>query len=71
MESWKIANYLKRCILDCSIYVEDKESFAVIYDKVIHSDMALKLRVKELKKLYLKFLMLNNLLYEGKNKVVH
>jgi hypothetical protein len=71
MESGKVVNYLKECIMDCSIYTEDEESFAAIYDEIIHSNMALKLKVKELKKLYLTYLTLNNLLYENRNKVVH
>lgn len=61
-ERESIVNYLKSCIADVIILclAENEETFDAIYDGIIHSELAKKLHVQDLRELHLTYLMLAN-----------
>jgi hypothetical protein len=61
-ERESIVNYLKSCISDAVIMslAENDETFDAIYDSIIHSELAKKLHVQDLRELHLTYLMLAN-----------
>jgi hypothetical protein len=61
-EKQSIINYLKYCITDAMILAstQDKQAFDAIYDQIIHSELAKKLHIRDLKELHLIYLMLVN-----------
>jgi hypothetical protein len=61
-ERESIINYLKSCISDAIIMslAENEETLDAIYDGIIHSELAKKLHVQDLRELHLTYLMLTN-----------
>jgi hypothetical protein len=61
-ERESIVNYLKSCISDAVILTldEDEEVFGAMYDALIHSELAKKLHIQDLRELHLTYLMLIN-----------
>jgi len=67
-----IFNYLKQSMMDCVGInaIKTEEELATFYDWIIHSDLAKRLRIKQIKKLYLTYLLLVSA-FNNNNTTIH